>query len=252
LVRKLGFPESGDCVVVTVIRITPNAAWCRLEEYPNKEGMIHVSEVSGKWVRDIRKFVKLNKTYVAKVLRVDKSKGYINLSLKRIDKTEKRKKMQEYKQEQRCEKILELTAKEFKKSLNDAYKEVGYLLQENYGSLHAGFEEILKSKEMVEEVPRRWTKKIYEIMMKSFEEKENVLIAELELKCFERDGIEKIKKFLLDMERDSGVKTKYISAPRYRVELKTKDPKSGEKELIEILNKKIKNFRGEASFKIIT
>ena len=69
--------------------------------------MIHISEVSGKWVRDIKKFIKPNKTYVAKVLRIDERKGHIGLSLKRVPRIDKTRKMQVYKREQKAEKMLE-------------------------------------------------------------------------------------------------------------------------------------------------
>ena len=84
MVKRKGFPSVGEVVLVTVKNITPYSALCTLDEYPGKEGMIHVSEVSGKWVRDIKKFVKKGKQYAAKVTRTDESKGHINLSLKRL------------------------------------------------------------------------------------------------------------------------------------------------------------------------
>lgn len=250
MVRRKGFPEVKECVIVTVKRITPYAAWCQLEEYPGREGMIHVSEVAGKWVRDIRKFVKLEKTYVAKVLRVDKKRGHINLSLKRVDRLDKRKKMQEFKLEQRAEKMLEVAARDLNKTLEQAYEEVGYKLQDMFGSLHAAFEEASKSKK-IEGIPTKWSKKMHEIALKGFEEKEKTLTAELNLICFEPDGIKKIKSTLLELEKN-GLKVRYVSAPRYRVELTTKDPKLGEKKIRTVLEKIIKTFPGEASFKMVS
>lgn len=91
MVKRKGFPSEGEVVLITVKNITPYSALCSLNEYPGKEGMIHVSEVSGKWVRDIKKFVKQNKQYAAKVIRVDEIKGHINLSFKRLSKKSKRK-----------------------------------------------------------------------------------------------------------------------------------------------------------------
>jgi len=70
LVIKKGFPEFGELVLCTVTRVTTFAAWCKLEEYPNIEGMVHISEVVGKWIYDIREFVKEGKQYVAKVIKL--------------------------------------------------------------------------------------------------------------------------------------------------------------------------------------
>ena len=111
MVKRKGFPEIGEIVIVSVTRITPYSAMCKLEEYSGKEGMIHISEVSGKWVRDIRKFIKPNKTYAVKVMRVDERKGDITLSLKRVPKVDRTRKMLVYKREQKAEKILEYSLK---------------------------------------------------------------------------------------------------------------------------------------------
>jgi len=221
-----------------------------LEEYPNTEGMIHVSEVAGKWVRDIRKFVKLNKTYVAKVIYVDRRNNFIKLSLKRVDRIEKKRKLEDYKLEQRAEKMFELAARKLKKTLDQAYEEVGYELQRNFGSLHEAFEEILHTKK-IEGIPAKWNKILYEIVTKSVVERERELVAELILKTTEGNGIESIKSALISLKKQ-GFNVKYISAPRYRVELKTKDPKAGEKMLLSTLEKVIKNFPGEASYKMVT
>ncbi|MCS7105794.1 MAG: translation initiation factor IF-2 subunit alpha [Candidatus Aenigmarchaeota archaeon] len=253
--RRKGLPELGELILCTVQRISPYAAWCKLEEYPEVEGMIHVSEVSGKWVHDIREFVKVNKQYVAKVVKIDQQKKFVNLSLKRVSEGEKKEKMNSYRKEQRAEKILEQVAKEFGKSLEQAYEEVGFLLQEKFGELHVAFEEIKKSPEILVKkgVPEEWVKALAKAVEKSLKEKEVKVKAELELKSYASDGIKKIKEILLSLEK-KGIKVKYISAPRYRVEIEGKNPKALEKKLVEILEntlKEIKNLDGEGSYRLI-
>jgi len=254
--RRKGLPEWGELVVCTVKRITPYAAWCRLDEYPEVEGMIHVSEVSGKWVRDIREFVKLNKQYVAKVIKIDYQRNHVNLSLKRVSRQDEKEKWNSFRKDQRAEKILELAAKELGKNLDQAYEEVGYLLQEKFGELFDALEEARKSKEVLikKGVSKEWADAIYKIVEKSFKEKEYEIKAELELRSYSSDGIERIKEVLNEIEKETGAEIKYISAPRYLVKLKGKKPKELEKKLIETLEKavkKIKKMNGEGSYKLI-
>ena len=147
MVKRKGFPKIGEIVIVSIARITPYSAMCKLEEYPGKEGMIHVSQVSGKWVRDIKKFIKMNKTYVVKVLRVDERKGHIALSLKRVPKIDRTRKMLAYKREQKAEKILEKIAKKQKMTLDKVYEKVGFQLQEEFGEIFKAFESASKSPE---------------------------------------------------------------------------------------------------------
>src|SRR3989344_5187072 len=93
---KRGYPNIGELVLCTSRRISQFAAWCSLDEYENLEGMIHISEAAGKWVHDIKKFIKPNKQYVAKVVKVDPSANVLNLSLKRVSKSEERSKWNEF------------------------------------------------------------------------------------------------------------------------------------------------------------
>jgi len=254
MVKRKGFPSSGEVVLVTVKSITPYSALCTLNEYPGKEGMIHVSEVSGKWVRDIKKFVKQNKQYAAKVVRVDEEKGHVNLSLKRLSKKAKEKKIQDYKQEERAEKMLELIGKKLGiKSLDEAYEKIGYELQEIFGDMFIAFNLANEDpKQLVRRgVNKEYIKIIEEIAKENIQKKEVEIKAILELRFFTGNGIDRVKEFLNNLHDKYKWKIKYISAPRYSIEIKTNNPKQAEKDFREKLGKEIMNIKdGEANFKI--
>jgi translation initiation factor 2 subunit 1 len=255
MVRRRGLPEWGEFVLATVEKITPYAAWCKLEEYPAIEGMIHVSEVSGKWVHDIREFVKLKKQYVAKVVKIDYQKNFVNLSLKRVSREDEKEKMNLFRREQRAEKMLEMAAQNLGKTLDQAYEEVGYLLQEKFGELFVAFDAAKKSVDELtkEEIPEVWVKEIGKIAEESLQEKEFVIKAELELKSYSGDGIDNIKEALAFLEKN-GASVKYISAPKYRVDLQGKDPKATEKKLLEFLDNVVKDIKKKeviGSYKLI-
>lgn len=216
--------------------------------------MIHVSEVSGKWIRDIRKFVKTNKQYVAKVLRVNEEKGDIYLSLKRLSKKSKERKMQEYKKEQKAEKMLEMIAQKKKISLDKIYEQVGYELQEKFGDVYIAFEQALKSPEILirKGIPRSWSELIHNTAVENTQKKEVKIKAELNLKFYTGDGIEKIKKILSEISNKYKLDVKYISAPRYLIEVKTNNPKVAQKQLRSNLEKIASGIKdGEAEFKIL-
>ena len=227
---------------------------CRLEEYPGKEGMVHISEVSGKWVRDIKKFIKPNKTYVAKVLRIDQAKGHISLSLKRVPRIDKTRKMQVYKREQKAEKMLEKIAKQQKLTLDKVYEEVGFKLQEEFGDMFTAFEEASKTPDKLTEkgIPKKWVDIIHEIAKKNIRIKKIKIKAELSVKFFSGDGVDKTKSFLTNLTNKYGVNIKYISAPKYSVEIISDNPKVAQKELTKQLTDEISKIKdGEGSFKIM-
>jgi len=253
MVKRKGLPEWGELVLCTVDRITPFAAWCKLDEY-EAEGMIHVSEVSGKWVHDIREFVKPKKQYVAKVVQVDYQKSVVNLSLKRVSRHDEKEKLNSFRRSQRAEKMLELASKELGKTLQQAYDEVGYALQEKFGELYVAFEEARDSKEnlLKKGISKQWVDAIVDIVEKNFQEKEIIIKADLEIKSYEPDGIKKIKEILSDIKKKTGASVKYISAPNYRIEVTGKDPKTLEKKLVQELDKVVQSIKnGEASYKLI-
>ena len=255
MVRRKGFPEERELVIIKVNKVTQFAAWGFLPEYPDFEGMIHISEAAGKWIYDVREVVKEGKEYVAKVVRVDPEKKVVKLSLKRVSKRDAKEKMNAFRKEQRAEKILEMVAKKLGKSLDEAYEEIGFKLQDEFGEMYDGLEEIRKNPKLVEKlkIKKEWAKNLLEVLEKAIQEKEVRIKAEIELKSFESDGIERIKKILENLEKN-GISIKYLATPRYLAEIKTTNPKQDEKKFISTIEKLLKEankLKVEASYKVI-
>jgi translation initiation factor 2 subunit 1 len=59
-------------------------AYVKLLEYDNIDGMILLSELSRRRIRSIQKLIRVGRNEVVVVLRVDKEKGYIDLSKRRV------------------------------------------------------------------------------------------------------------------------------------------------------------------------
>merc|ERR1712232_1408084 len=78
------YPEVDDLVVVNVRSIAEMGAYVSLLEYDNIEGMILLSELSRRRIRSINKLIRVGRDEVVVVLRVDKEKGYIDLSKRRV------------------------------------------------------------------------------------------------------------------------------------------------------------------------
>ena len=63
-------------------------AYVQLLEYNNIEGMVLLSELSRRRIRSINKLIKVGRDEVVMVIRVDKEKGYIDLSKRRVSAEE--------------------------------------------------------------------------------------------------------------------------------------------------------------------
>ncbi|RWS13450.1 Eukaryotic translation initiation factor 2 subunit 1-like protein [Dinothrombium tinctorium] len=78
------FPELDDVVMCSVRSIAEMGAYVDLLEYNNIEGMILLSELSRRRIRSINKLIKIGRSECVVVIRVDKEKGYIDLSKRRV------------------------------------------------------------------------------------------------------------------------------------------------------------------------
>ncbi len=250
---KNDYPEQGEFVIGTVKNVNPYSALVSLEQY-KKEGMVHISEVARKWIHDIRDFVKEGQKVVALVMRVDRAKGHIELSLKRVSRNQAEEKMQEYKRELKADKMLALVAKELGITKDQAFREIGVQLQENFGEVFKGFviarddEKLLVKKGISE----KYAKAVRAVAEKSLEIKEVMIKGFLELSSIAPNGIEIIKNALAEAGK-KGIEIKYISAPKYMLSLKTKSAKQGEKLLEEAAGAAISLIEknsGSGSFKI--
>merc|ERR1711939_1034449 len=78
------FPEVESLVMVNVRNIAEMGAYVTLLEYNNIEGMILLSELSRRRIRSINKLIRVGRNEIVVVLRVDREKGYIDLSKRRV------------------------------------------------------------------------------------------------------------------------------------------------------------------------
>lgn len=75
-------PEVGKIYAGKIKRITPFGAFCEI--LPNKEGLIHISELANKFVKSVEEVVKLGDEVKVKIIGIDEL-GRVNLSMKQIE-----------------------------------------------------------------------------------------------------------------------------------------------------------------------
>ncbi len=250
MIRK-GTPQRNEVVICRVKRIYPNSVTADIVEY-GITGMIHVSEVASRWVRNIREFLKENQYVICRV--VDVHGDNIQLSVKRVRYEERTAKMNEFKRERKAEKLMELVAKRMKKSLEEAYNEVGFRLQDEFGSLSRAFDFAYRKPELLKDkgIPGAWAEAMADIAKKNYYEKTYRVVANLDMRCYSPDGVKRIKG-ALSKASDQGLEVKYISAPRYMVIGKGKNIRDVKDRIAKALNeikKEISCHRGVCEFQI--
>lgn len=259
MVRGKEFPSEGDLVVGTVREVQNFGAFITLEEYPTKEGFLHIAEVSAGWVKRIRDHVREQQRLVLKVLQVDTGRGHVDLSLKRVNDHQKREKIQEWKNEQKGEKLLEITSQRLKKTADQAWEDFGSRLSETFGGLYPAYEAAAGDEDALanEGFKGAWVKLVNEVA------RENITVpfvdvkGYLELECAKPDGIKHIRTALGEAAQasdyeDVEIVVKYLGAPHYLIKVRAPDYKVAEAQLEKAANaavKSIKKHGGVGEFK---
>ncbi|UCB57930.1 MAG: translation initiation factor IF-2 subunit alpha [Thermoplasmatales archaeon] len=254
---KKEFPEEGELVVGTVIKVQNFGAFVTLDEYPGKEGFIHIAEIATGWVKRIRNHIKEKQKVVCKVLHVDMTKQHVDLSLKRVNEHQRRDKIQEWKNKGKSEKLLEMVAKKIGKSKEQCYKDFAEDLIKKYGTLYTAFEEAAYDIDTLKKdgYKNSWIDTFEEIA------KSNITIpfvnikGYIDVKSWLPDGVKHIRDAFILAENseyeDVEIKIKYVGAPHYMITVKAPDYKIAEDELkkaVEKIQNNIKQFKGECEF----
>ncbi len=230
--RPKGFPENGELVVCSVTSVKNFGAFVTLDEYDNKEGFVHVRDIASGWVKYIRDFIREGQKVVCKVLGVDSSKGHIDLSLKSVNDHQRREKIQQWKNEKKAEKLMEIVAERLSISIDDAYDKFGNELVENYETLYNAFESVVAGPEDFRgENQGDWVEKFIEVAAENVTPPFVEIDGILEMRSNEPDGVDDIKKALLaglDAADGSDVEITSVGSPRYRVVITADEYKAAE------------------------
>ncbi len=254
--RGYDWPEEGELVVCTVSNVKNFGAFVTLDEYENKEGFIHIAEVSSGWIKYIRDYVREGQKVVTKVLRVDPEKGHIDLSLKAVNEHQRRDKIQEWKNEQKAENLLGIVAKRLEKTPEASWDEFGYDLLDAFGTLYRAFEECVMDENALGEEGFKgaWVKVFVEVARENIVPPFVTIDGYLEATDYAPDGAVHLKDALQKAAKEDGnvtVRVQYIGAPRYRLVVRAPDYKTAEDEMQKAaarVTKALETKGGEAKF----
>lgn len=229
--KKKGYPEISELVMCTVTSVQSHSVFCKLDEY-DFTGMIHISEVSPGRIRNIRDFVKENKVIVCKVLNVNREKGHIDLSLRRVTEAQKRGKINELKQQQKAEKIIEFVANKMKLKPEELFAIVSPTVLQHYSSLFACFNDVVEEKTNLEKfkVSKNISEELTLVIKQRLKPAEVEIKGILNLKSFDSEGVDVVKESLKKAVSEE-VELKYVGAGKYSISVKASDYKKAEQKI---------------------
>jgi len=230
------YPEPEEVVMCNVTDISELGAYVTLLEYDNREGMILLSELSRRRIRSINKLVRVNRTEVVMVIRVDKEKGYIDLSKRRVDPEDVVKCEERFNKAKAVHSVLRHVADVHGLRLESLYQSVGWPLYRTYGHAYDAFKLAMSGdcdKDIFEgiAVDEKVKADIMVYVKRKLAPEPVKIRADIEVTCFTYEGIDAIKEALASGESKSTpqcpIKIKLISPPMYLMTCMTLDKDAG-------------------------
>ncbi|MFT4889722.1 MAG: translation initiation factor 2 subunit 1 [Halobacteriales archaeon] len=233
-----GWPDNGELVVGKIDEIEDFGVFVDLQEYEDKRGLVHISEVASGWIKNIRDHVAEGQTVVAKVLDVDRDAQQIDLSLKDVNDHQRKETIQRWKNEQKADNWM---LQAFGEDVSDEkYGGVANELLAEFGSLYDGFEAAaIHGAEALEETDL--TDEEIEKVVEAARENVSVpyvnVTGYVDLESPNPDGIDDVKAALKAAEGDGDIpdevdlEVTYVGAPEYRIRVQAPTYKTAESQL---------------------
>lgn len=258
---KEKYPEVEDVVMVNVRAIAEMGAYVHLLEYNNIEGMILLSELSRRRIRSINKLIRVGKTEPVVVIRVDKEKGYIDLSKRRVSGEDVEKCTERFAKAKAVNSILrhvaELLRYESDEQLEELYQKTAWYFEDKYkknkASAYDFFKQAVTDPSILGECDLDdHTKDVLLSNIKRKLTSQAVKIrADIECACYGYEGIDAVKAALragLDLSTEElPIKINLIAPPLYVMTTSTPEKQDGLKvlgEAIEVIKIKIGELGG--------
>jgi translation initiation factor 2 subunit 1 len=232
LPRREEWPELGELVITSVSRITNYGVYVKLDEY-DKEGFLHISEISSSWVRNIRDYVHDGEKVVLKVLRVDPEKQHIDLSLRRVTRSERRETTLQWKQTKKAESLLRSASQKLGIPIEQLHEKAWVPLEQAFGTAYEGLNKAAREGLDVL-LEKGLPKELAEALAEIAKDKIRISVVKtkgnLNISCLKPDGVEQIREALKKAQRvttSRGAKVEIftVSPPKYRIEVTASDHK---------------------------
>lgn len=258
--QDLLLPDEGEVVLATIVEITPYGAYVALDEYKNVRGFLHISEIASGWVKHIDRFIQEKQKTILKVIRINKMRKEVDLSLRRLTEEERRDKLMLLKKEEKSKSVIKKVALDLKLSDSQVASFEEKILEE-YPSLYTMIDSLLEKGISVLtklSLPEDFAQKVYEVAKEKLAPPPVVVNEIIQLSSSTSNGLDIIKHILGSMTKiereDVKASIKYISAPNYRLSITAPNYKIAEqclRQANEIIQKEAKHYKCAVSLKRI-
>jgi len=215
-------------------------AYVHLLEYNNIEGMILLSELSRRRIRSINKLIRVGRTEPVVVIRVDKDKGYIDLSKRRVSPEDVERCTEVFSKAKAVNSILRHVANilEYKSSdeLEELYKKTAWHFEaktKKKGSSYDWFKQAVADPSILEEcgLDEKTKTVLLENIQQKLTQQAVKIRADVEVACYTYEGIDAVKEALRAgmacSTENVPVRINLIAPPLYVITTSTPEKQEG-------------------------
>jgi translation initiation factor 2 subunit 1 len=250
--------------MVNVRQIAEMGSYVNLLEYNKIEGMILLSELSRRRIRSINKLIRVGRNEVVVVIRVDKEKGYIDLSKRRVSTEEIIKCEEKFAKGKTVNSILRHTAEVIKmnsdEQFEELYEKTAWKIDDKFkkpGYAYEVFKQAVTEPSVLDDcaIPAEWKEILLSNIRRRLTPQAVKCRADIEVSCYSYEGIDAIKSSLkaglaLSTE-DKPIKINLIAPPVYVVTSTSLDRDEGVKLLQDVIDRIKVSIEGQRGrFKI--
>ncbi|CAL2029998.1 hypothetical protein CAEBREN_03344 [Caenorhabditis brenneri] len=259
------FPDVEETVIANVKMIADMGAYVRLSEYNDKEGMILLSELSRRRIRSVNKLIRVGRSECVVVIRVDKDKGYIDLSKRRVYQKDMKQCEERYANAKMVNSILRHVAEQLgyttDAELEDLYQKTAWHFdrkEKRKAASYDAFKKAITDPTVLDEceITPEVKEKLLEDIRKKLTPQAVKIRADIEVSCFDYEGIDAVKSALITGKNCSTetfpIKINLIAAPHFVVTTQTLDREGGivaVNEVLDTIKKAIEGFKGKFTIK---
>ncbi|TRY50601.1 Eukaryotic translation initiation factor 2 alpha subunit/S1 RNA binding domain containing protein [Cryptosporidium tyzzeri] len=219
------FPEPEEFVMARVKRITEVGAFVSLLEYNDIEGMILMSELSKRRIRSVNKLTRVGRLEVVVVLRVDKNKGYIDLSKRRVNPEDVERCEEKYSKMKKVYQTVRHIAQKEGISVEELSEKLIWPLHRKYGHALDALKEAAVNPEAVLgefDLPVSVKEALIQDIKFRLSPQQLKLRARIHVCCCGYDGIDAVRHAIIAGQEtvtkdDVEIQVKFIAPPQYLV-----------------------------------
>ncbi len=199
------YPEMEDVVMVNVRSIEDMGAYVHLLEYNNTEGMILMSELSRRRIRSINKLIRVGRIETVVVIRVDKEKGYIDLSKRRVSAEDIERCLEQVSKAKAVNSILRHVASTLgyktNEELEELYRKTAWRFEaktKKKGSSYDWFKQAVQDPAILDEceLDEETKEKLLDNIKQKLTQQAVKIRADVEVACYTYEGIDAVKDAL--------------------------------------------------------